>query len=65
MPIWMRRNYIQMINEVIDRQNKDQQAFNKDNKSFAQNQQSASTRVQRPDIKSKHNIMVNQKATNR
>lgn len=65
MPIWMRRNYIQMVKETIDRQNKDQEKFNKENKSFAQNQQNPSTRVQRPDIKSSKNIMVNRKGTNR
>ena len=65
MPIWMRRNYIQMVNETIDRQNKDQEKFNKENKSFAQNQQNPSTRVQRPDIKNSKNIMVNRKGTNR
>jgi len=54
-----------MVKETIDRQNKDQEKFNKENKSFAQNQQNPSTRVQRPDIKSSKNIMVNRKGTNR
>jgi hypothetical protein len=60
----MRRNYIQLVKAAIDKENKDQENFNKENKNFAQNQQTSNA-IQRPDIKQRKNIMVNPKVTRR
>jgi len=65
MPIWMRRMNLQMVSDAIDRQNKSQERFNKENKAFAKGQQNSKTRIQRPDIKSPRNIMVNHKGSRR
>ena len=64
MPIWMRRNYIQLVNEAVDRQNQDQEKFNKENRNFSKNQQTSNA-IQRPDIKPSKNITINPKVTRR
>lgn len=65
MPIWMRRNYLKLVTEAVAHQNKaNDAAYKNDSTNFAKNQQT-SNRIQRPDIKTKANIMVNPKQTSR
>ena len=57
MPIWMRRNYIQLVSNEVNRQNKEQEAQQASHDFATQNQKNP----MRPDIKSKKNIVVNPK----
>ena len=54
MPIWMRRNYLQLVNEAVKEQNKEQKAQQASHDYATQNQQQNQNRtnIQRPDIKS-------------
>ena len=67
MPIWMRRNYIQLVEQAVDEQNKaNDKSYQRENKKFAHGQQNSSTRIQRPDIKTSGPIISsNAKATRR
>jgi|21_taG_2_1085346.scaffolds.fasta_scaffold00045_12 hypothetical protein len=66
MPIWMRRNYLQLVVKAVKHQNEaNDNAHKKDSHKFATDQQNSKTRIQRPDIKTKKNIMVNPKLTRR
>ena len=49
MPIWMRRNYINLINAEIKKQNKEQEAQQASHDFAVKNQKNSN--IQRPDIK--------------
>ena len=59
MPIWMRRHYLNLVRDAIDRENKaNDRDYQAASKKFSQNQQT-SNRIQRPDIRAPKNIAVN------
>jgi len=61
MPIWMRRNYLQLVNIAIEEKNNQEDKAYKDSKSTYESNQ----KLQRPDVKSRKNIVVNPKLTRR
>ena len=57
MPVWMRRNYIQLVSKAVNEQNKEQEAQQASHDFAVQNQKAPL----RPDIKTKKNIVANPK----
>lgn len=61
MPIWMRRNYIQLVNKAIESQNE----ANKQEADKARDWKKSDTKIHRPDIKSNRTIPVTTKLKRR
>ena len=61
MPIWMRRNYLNLIIEERKEQKKVDEQHMNDSKQFSKSQQ----KMARPDIKSPNNIVVKPKFNKR